>query len=65
MSVKIWYGKWKQYGKIYIKASNVSITRPFFMGQTQLSYKNKMYNLRIIDDIIDKWLCMKSVQIRS
>ena len=37
----------KKYGKIYIKSSDVSVTRPFFMEKTQLSYNNKMYNLRI------------------
>ena len=39
----------------YIKSSDVSITRPFFMGRMQLSYKNKVYNLRIRYHIINKW----------
>ena len=39
---------------IYIKSSDVSITRSFFMGWIPLSYKDKMYNLRINDLINDR-----------
>ena len=49
--------------KIYIKSSDISTARPFFVKQIQLSYKNRMHSVRSFLNYVHSLSIVKPLSI--